>query len=363
MGYNLAEQIRRSFQPAADVTAHPYGYAPALILQAGDLWTVDAAGGSPQRLTALGTIRSFSLAPDQQQVALVTAADPAQPGAWGAGIELLSLAGDNHRVLWTAAEVHEVAWYGSQELIAVAKPDAAAPLGLYWLSAQSGSTDRSRLSDLSDLTNVHALQVAPDRTWIGFLATGPGSGGAQDLYGVRPTGGLPGALTPRTSTAGGPLDVREFAWLAVPAGSTGTPLDEALVIVAGVAGAQNGSVQPWRLDLPDPAAGHSPQVTALDATLSPGQEARSLTVSATGRLAFLIFNAKGWQGVNICGARPGGPDATVPLATRPPGTPVSLAWAPDGAHLLLATLDGGQVGLSRLDATTGTYLTLLGTNQ
>ena len=59
--------------------------------------------------------------------------------------------------------------------------------------------------------NAHSLQIAPDRTWIGFLTN---SGPASELYGVRPDGSGQAPIMPRLGgTNGTPTDVREFAWL------------------------------------------------------------------------------------------------------------------------------------------------------
>ena len=71
-----------------------------------------------RQLTHSGTVRAASLAPDLHQVALVTAMRPADP--WGAYVEVLDLTRTRPpRRIWNAKEVHEVAWDGTQDLVAI----------------------------------------------------------------------------------------------------------------------------------------------------------------------------------------------------------------------------------------------------
>ena len=348
-GTDWANAIRQSFQPAPDVAAHPFGYAPALVLRGGDLWSVDAAGRGLRQLTTSGTVRAFSLAPDLRYVALVTAVRPED--AQGAYVELLDVEqGGALRRIWTAKEVHEVAWNGTQELVAIGI-DRSGDLGLYRLNRNLDGTDH--LSTLPN-ANAHSLQVAPDRTWIGFLSDS--SRGTSELYGVRPDGSGQAPIMPRTGgTNGTPRNVREFAWLpaTVADGPVGT---ESLVVLEQQAG--DTAVVPASLILPPPTSGQSPSVTLFE-TAASGQ-ARFLTVSPAGQVAYALFTGTTCQGLQTCtveAASQGGRGhcgALLPVSAAPS----ALQWAADDAHLLVESQASGTFNLQRLDLATQRFAPL-----
>jgi hypothetical protein len=339
-----AKSIRQSFQPAADAARRPFGYAPALVLRGGDLWGVDPTSNTLRQLTTSGNVRAYSLAPDLRYVALVTAVRPED--ARGAYVELLDLAqGGAPRRVWTAKEVHEVAWDGTQELVAIGSDPATDPSGglsLYHLNRNLGGVDH--LSTLPN-GNAHSLQVAPDRTWVSFLSdTG---NGVNELYGVRPDGSGQGPIMPRTGgTNGTPRDVREFAWL--PANVTsGPPGTEALVVLEQRRA--DPAVVPAVLTLPPPAGGQSPAVTLL--APADGHQARLLTVSAQGQIAYAVFMGNICQGLQTCTVDASGTGhcgAVIGVGAAPS----ALQWAPDGNHLLVESQAAGHFDLQRLDLAT-----------
>ncbi len=342
-GDGWASAIRQSFRPAADLAHHPFGYAPALALRGGDLWTVNPDGSNIRQMTTSGMVRAFSLAPDLRQVALVTALR--REDAWGAYVELLDLgqAGAPRRI-WTAKEIHEVAWNGTQDLVAIGI-DQSGGLGLYRLNRNLGGTDH--LSTLPN-GNAHNLQVAPDRTWVGFLSdTGTG---ASELYGVRPDGSGQTPIMPRTGgTNGTARDVREFAWM--PATLTSQPVGtESLIVLEHPGG--DTAVVPEALRLPAPASGQSPSVLSMGPIGD--QQARYLTVSPQGQVAYALFKGDAWQGLQTCAMGDGiiigsghcGP--VIAVGARPS----ALQWAPDGTHLLVESQASGKFDLQRLDPVT-----------
>jgi anti-sigma factor RsiW len=342
-GTGWAKAIRQSFQPASDLAGHPFGYAPALVLRGGDLWSADATGSGLRQLTTSGTVRAFSLAPDLHTVALVTAVRAEDTR--GTYVELLDLAqGGAPRRIWIAKEVHEVAWDGTQALVAIGI-DQSGDLGLYRLNRNLEGTDH--LSTLPN-GNAHSLQIAPDRTWIGFLSDT--SRGMSELYGVRPDGSGQAPIMPRTGgTNGTPRNVREFAWLpaTVADGPLGT---ESLVVLEQQAG--DSAVVPASLILPPPTSGLSPSVT-LFGTAASGQ-ARFLAVSPAGQVAYALFAGGTCQGLQTCtvdtpslgGA--GHCGAVLPIGAAPS----ALQWAADNQHLLVQSQDAGAFDLQRLDLST-----------
>ncbi len=349
-GTGWATAILQSFRPAADLAQHPFGYAPALALRNGDLWAVNPDGSNLRQMTTSGMVRAFSLAPDLHQVALVTALR--REDTWGAYVELLDLAqAGAPRRIWTAKEIHEVAWNGTQELVAIGI-DQSGALGLYNLNRNLGGTDH--LSTLPN-GNAHNLQVAPDRTWVGFLSD-TGSG-ASELYGVRPDGSGQTPIMPRTGgTNGITRDVREFAWMpaTVAAPESGT---ESLVVLEKP-GADT-AVLPEALRLPAPTSGQSPSVTRLGTTDT--QQARYLTVSPQGQVAYALFQGDAWRGLQTCtmadGPTPGAGHcgAVITVGTKPS----AMQWAPDGTHLLVESQAPGHFDLQRLDPATRTTAPLM----
>ena len=112
---------------------------------------------------------------------------------------------------------------------------------------------------------------------------------------------------------------------------------------------------PASLILPPPTGGASPSVTLFD--LPPGAQARYLTVSPAGAVAYALFQGDAWQGLQTCtvdtaAATLGTGHCAAPMTV---GTaPSALQWAPDGSHLLVESRATGQYDLHRLDPTAHT---------
>jgi hypothetical protein len=358
------EEIRRGFD-AAGGPLRDLGYAPALVLRDGNLWAVEPDGSSPRALTSAGNVRAFRLAPDLRQVALVTAAGPGQTGPWGSRIELLDRVDGKGKLqnIWFANEIHDVDWYGNEELVVIADdPEAVRGLGIYRIPARPGAGAEHHLVELRNHPQAASLQVSPDRLWIAFLAeTTPGSK-VGELYGVRQDGS---ALGPLTSRSDGSRSVQEFAWLPQPRGGQPAGAEELVLLERQSAGTEAG-VEPVLLTVPPPGSGHSPTRLALDTRLGQ-QQARFLTVNAQGQVAYAVFNSAGaWQGLRTADSQAAAPANTVREVSIRPGAapPSALEWSPDAAHLLVQT--GGTtapVGLQRLDLATGASVTVLDPNQ
>lgn len=360
------DTLLNSFAPPAG-PLHALGYAPALVLRDGDLWAVEPDGSSPRALTTGGDVLAFRLAPDLRKVALVTTAGTAQTEQWGSKIVLLDRLDGKGKLqnIWVANEIHDVDWYGNEELVVIADdPMADGGLSIYRLPARPSAGAERRLADLSNHPQAAGLQVSPDRLWIAFLAeTHPGSK-VGELYGVRQDGTALGPLTPRIGGNNGIRSVEEFAWLPQP--RAGQPAGtEELVLLERQGTDPDARVAPVLLTVPPVSSGESPSRLLLDPGLD-RQQARFLTVNAQGRVAYAVFNRAGaWQGLRTTDSQAAAPTDTVQEVDILPGTlaPAALGWSPDAAHLLVQTGDApASVGLQRLDLTTGVSVTVLEPN-
>ena len=361
------DKLLNSFNPPPAGPLHELGYAPALVLRDGNLWAVEPDGSNPRALTTAGDVRAFRLAPDLRKVALVTTAGTPQTAAWGARIVLLDRLDGKGKLqnIWFTNEIHDLDWYGNEELVVIADdPEAARGLALYRIPARPGAGAERRLVDLANHPQAARLQVSPDRLWIAFLAeTNPGSK-VGELYGVRPNGAALGPLTPRLGGNNGIRSVQEFAWLPQPRG--GQPAGTAELVLLERQGTDPAArVVPVLLTVPPVSTGLSPSRLPLDSGLDQ-QQARFLTVNAQGRVAYAVFNRAGaWQGLRTADSQAADPPATVQDVEIRPGAPApaALGWSPDAAHLLVQT--GGApapVGLQRLDLATGASVTVLEPN-
>src|SRR5204862_6914529 len=100
--------------------------------------------------------------------------------------------------LWPeATEIHDIAWYGDHELIAIGKVGTGG-LGIYKIRVPRGGEAAhgtvTRIMSLQDaLQGARGLSISPDRQLITFLAPiGPpsaiGQSAGTNLYAVRPDG-------------------------------------------------------------------------------------------------------------------------------------------------------------------------------
>jgi hypothetical protein len=185
-------RMSQTLSLAQDTSASPSGYNFVLFLNGTDLWMVGLDGVGARPVTRGYMVRSFAKSPDLHYVAFTTTADPNL--MWGRHLYLAQLEPTNPAsptLLWSNADVYDLAWYSERELLAIASSEESGP-GIYRLTLdrQSGTLlgEPELLTALPDeLVGARGLAVAPDRQLITFLAP-LGENRGTNIYAVRPDG-------------------------------------------------------------------------------------------------------------------------------------------------------------------------------
>lgn len=164
-----------------------------LFLNGGDLWSVSASGSysNPEAVWKgynRTYVKQFAPSSNGSLVAFTTTSDNDNAHPFGQNIFVtdLSAASSNAATpLMQNAEIHDIAWYSDQALLAIAKFPTG--LGLYKITVGSSSPPQLLLPLGDDMAGAKGLSVSPDRQLISFLAP-LGAGSGTDVYAVRPDG-------------------------------------------------------------------------------------------------------------------------------------------------------------------------------
>ena len=170
------------------------GYAPLLFLNGSDLWMVDPAKEQARSITRGYGVRQFALSPDMKAAAFTSSKNA--DDLWGRSVYLVrldNLDADPVPVWSDMAEIHDIAWYGDRELVAIAQATTGG-LGVYRVTVpQPGDGNHppervTRIASLPDSDiSARGLSVSPDRQLIAFLAPISESAGT-DVFALRPDG-------------------------------------------------------------------------------------------------------------------------------------------------------------------------------
>lgn len=165
-----------------------------LFLNGTDLWSVDANGNNVEPLTRGYVVADYALSPDMRTVAFTAKSSPSE--VWSKYLYLSSIDASGQSsvsLLWTGGEIHDIAWYGDHDLLAIANTPQGG-LGIYRLSVPIGrllstaSIPAYTVVKLNEsLNGARGLAVSPDRQLITFLAP-IGENTGTDVYAVRPDG-------------------------------------------------------------------------------------------------------------------------------------------------------------------------------
>jgi hypothetical protein len=172
-----------------------------LFLNGTDLWLASASGSqAAYKVTRGHRVLQFAQSPDMNRVAFAAADSQDESNPWADTVYLARVSADGPLVpvsLLSGMEVHDIAWYGDHDLLALARSDIGkGPLALYRISlvsAKGTSTSDAapqvqELVVLPDmLSGAKSLGVSPDRQLITFLAP-VGEKKGTDIYAVRPDG-------------------------------------------------------------------------------------------------------------------------------------------------------------------------------
>jgi len=166
-----------------------------LFLNGTDLWSVGADGQAAQPVTRGYGVRQFALSVDLRSVAFI--ATNVSGDLWARHL-YLSRSVDGIFAepvsLWSAIDIHDIAWYGDRQLLAIAT-SVEEGFGIYNITLpmqRSAANDQplaarliTRLSD--SMSGARGLAVSPDRQLVSFLAPLAENKGT-DIYAVRPDG-------------------------------------------------------------------------------------------------------------------------------------------------------------------------------
>ncbi|MEO6458123.1 MAG: zf-HC2 domain-containing protein, partial [Chloroflexia bacterium] len=169
-------------------------YGRVLFLNGTDLWSVGGDGEPSQPVTRGYGVRQFALSDDLRSVAIAT---NLSGDLWARHL-YLSRSVDSvfaePVLLWSAVDIHDIAWYGDRQLLAIAT-SAEEGFGIYNITlpmpgaAMSDQPIAARLiTRLEDsMSGARGLAVSPDRQLVSFLAPLAENKGT-DIYAVRPDG-------------------------------------------------------------------------------------------------------------------------------------------------------------------------------
>ncbi len=173
------------------------GYNSVLFLNGTDLWMVGLNGEGARPVTRGYGVRAYAKSPDTYWAAFTATANPAL--IWGEQLYLAPLEPTdpaNPMLLWSGADIYDIAWYSDRELLAIARTGDVG-FGLYRLTLRRTNRDGGmpslaggpelllKLGD--DMVGARGLAVAPDRQLISFLAP-LGENKGTGIYAVRPDG-------------------------------------------------------------------------------------------------------------------------------------------------------------------------------
>ncbi len=212
------------FGPATLNNSSAYGRF--LFLNGANLASVNISGASPQPelITRGYGVRSFALSPDLGTVAFASTATPTgganDSALWASDIYLARISDQpsGARLLWSADEVQEVAWYSDRTLLAIAKGESG--FGIYRLDTGSMTSDNpipasaQSIVSLAGMSGVKSLAVSPDRQFITFIAsagkdsTSVGGSNNTDIYAVRPDGSDLHVMVSHASAVQPPADAQ-----------------------------------------------------------------------------------------------------------------------------------------------------------
>jgi hypothetical protein len=176
-------------------------YGGVLFLNGTDLWLASASGSqAAYKVTRGHRVLQFAQSPDLNRVAFAAADSQDTSNTWADTVYLARVSADGPLSpvsLLSDMEVHDIAWYGDQDLLVLARSDKGkGSLALYRISLLN--TKGSSVSDATPqvqalvvlpdtLSGAKSLAVSPDRQLITFLAP-VGEKKGTDVYAVRPDG-------------------------------------------------------------------------------------------------------------------------------------------------------------------------------